>query len=245
MTLHAMDVVESPVLNRSISPDDVMFESDPHRYFHLGAEAFRCIETIRAAVGVPTPGRILDLPSGHGRVLRVLRVAFPQAEVVACDLDRGAVDFCAGELGAIPCYSDRDPSHIRLEGSFDLIWCGSLFTHLDQPRWSEFLELFDSVLAPSGVLVFTTHGPYLVDEVRRGARDFPVASTSDLVARFDLDGFGYQDYTGQLGYGISLSSPEWVIRLLRQRAGLSLAAYLARGWAGRQDAFACVRGERA
>ena len=103
------------------------------------------------------------------------------------------------------------------------------------------------MLAPSGLLVFTTHGPFLADELRRGAREFPVASGADLVTHFDLDGFGYQDYTGQAGYGISLSSPDWVIRLLQNparqtRAGLSLAAYLARGWAGRQDAFGCVRG---
>lgn len=240
-----MEVGVPPSVNRSISPDDVMFNTDPDRYFVLGAEGVRCIDVMRQAVGAEAPRRILDLPSGHGRVLRMLRVAFPDAEIVACDLDRGAVDFCTDELGALACYSDADPTRVRIDGSFDLIWCGSLFTHLDQPRWIEFLELFASVLAPGGLLVFTTHGPYLVEEARRGERAFPVRSTRDLIERYDLDGFGYQDYTGQTGYGISLSSPEWVIRMLARRTELAPAVYVGRGWAGRQDAFGCVRGDLA
>jgi len=42
----------------------------------------------------------LDLPSGGGRVLRFLRVAFPDAEFVACDTNEALVEFCGKALGA-------------------------------------------------------------------------------------------------------------------------------------------------
>ena len=84
------------------------------------------------------PPRILDFPCGHGRVLRYLRAEFPQAEITACDLLRDGVDFCAANFGAIPVYSDPDPSRIGLpRDAFDLIWVGSLFTHFDAARWAK------------------------------------------------------------------------------------------------------------
>ena len=39
--------------------------------------------------------RLLDLPCGHGRVMRYLRAAFPRAEITGCDLLRDGVDHCA------------------------------------------------------------------------------------------------------------------------------------------------------
>ena len=58
--------------------------------------------------------RILDLPCGHGRVLRYLSAAFPEAEITACDIMREGVDFCASTFGAIPVYSQDDPQQIPL-----------------------------------------------------------------------------------------------------------------------------------
>ena len=56
-------------------------------------------------------------------------------------------------------YSSADPSEIEIEDRFDLIWSGSFFTHIDEARWSRFLPFLASLLAPGGVLVFTTAGP--------------------------------------------------------------------------------------
>jgi SAM-dependent methyltransferase len=148
---------ESKVI-RTVSPDDDMFDRSLDEYIETGREALRLISL--AALAVPKTGfqRILDLPCGYGRVLRVLRAAFPRSEITACDLDKRAVDFCAETFGAVTAYSDRDPSRIMLSGQFDLIWCGSLLTHLDVDHWTGFLDLFERVLAPYGVLALTTHG---------------------------------------------------------------------------------------
>lgn len=224
-----------------ISPNDVMHQSAPDYYFHYGRDALRAIGlALRSDGGGRTLRTILDFPCGHGRVLRTMRAALPTAHITACDLDSEAVDFCAATFGATPAYSDEDPDRITLDGSFDLIWCGSLLTHLDHPLWPTFLGLFERVLSPHGLLVFTVHGPHIANDVRRGARSFPLQRQEHLLKDFDETGFAYRPYIGQDGYGISMAAPAWVTSCLLQRRGLVLKAYFARGWNRNHDVYVCA-----
>ena len=134
---------------RDISPEEEMFNSNESHYFSVGRSALDCITTsLRAAKKVPAEVKqILDLPCGHGRVMRYLKSAFPEATITACDLLRGGVDYCASTFGALPVYSHEQPSKIPLpHATFDLIWVGSLFTHFDSDYWLEFLRVFRSFL---------------------------------------------------------------------------------------------------
>jgi SAM-dependent methyltransferase len=139
--------VDETVVNRHISPADQMLSGaalDREYYFRCGRSAVERIQTSLATASIPRERvkRILDLPCGHGRVLRYLRAAFPEAEIAACDLLRDGADFCASTFGATPVYSCDEPEAIPLSpGSFDLIWVGSLFTHLDAPLWVRFLAV--------------------------------------------------------------------------------------------------------
>jgi SAM-dependent methyltransferase len=131
------------------------------QYFHCGRSALECIQKALdiASISPNRIKRILDLPCGHGRVLRYLKAAFPEAEIAASDLLREGVDFCSSTFGATAVYSCDEPEAIPLEpGSFELIWVGSLFTHLDAPLWSRFLAVLRSSLCAGGLLVFSTHG---------------------------------------------------------------------------------------
>ena len=83
--------------------------------------------------------RILDLPCGHGRVLRFLRREWPGAEIVACDIDPDGAEFCCESFGATSIYAAENPQETPLRGRFDVIWSGSLLTHLDKTRWPSFL----------------------------------------------------------------------------------------------------------
>ena len=211
-------------------------------YYLYGLDALAYVRHALDVAGAAEPRNILDLPSGYGRVLRMLKAAFPEAELTACDLDREAVDFCAEALGAIPAYSAEDPSDLRLAGDYDLIWCGSLLTHLDAGGWRRFLPWFERHLSEGGVLVFTIHGRLHAEEIRSGRQEFPVADLKELVAAYERDGFGYQPYVDfDADYGISLSSPAWVCAELERCPDLELLMYTERGWMSRQDAVTCVR----
>src|SRR3989442_1633903 len=95
------------------SPNDAFAAKDPEAYFASGQWALNRIKPALLAARGERIETILDLPSGYGRVLRVLRAAFSDARITACDIDKDAVDFCAGELGAIPVYSTPTPAAIR------------------------------------------------------------------------------------------------------------------------------------
>jgi len=204
------------------------------QYFRVGEAALRAVVRAMVLAEKTDLGAILDLPCGHGRVLRMFRAAFPAARIVACDLDRGGVAFCAETFGAVPVVSVEDPRAIPIADRFDLIWCGSLLTHLDAARYGAFVDWFIDRLAPEGLLVFTNHGRWSLDYHRTYpyiAEDRFHAIAADVAA----GGFGYADYPDQSGYGISIALPSWVARLIETRRDATLIGYQERGWGHHQD----------
>jgi SAM-dependent methyltransferase len=229
---------------REIHPEDEMRPEGegPEIYYRYGAAGLACIQwALQSAEFVGQPRTILDLPSGYGRVLRMTRAAYPSAEITACDLNADAVDFCAKMWDARPVISRAQPEQIELPGRYDLIWVGSLLTHLRAERWSEFLRLWTDHLEPDGVLVFTTQGQVAAGELRTGVRSFGLSSPQRLTCAYDHEGFGYQDYPGQQGYGLAVARPHWVCSRVQEHPMLSLVGYRERGWWGRQDVVACRR----
>ena len=236
------DEVAGPV-DEAIADNDGMFERHKpadeawNHYFRCGRSALRVIRLALAAAGKADVRKVLDLPCGHGRVLRVLKAAFPDAELHACDLDRDGVDFCAARFGATPIDSHPDPARVALAGPYDLIWVGSLMTHLDAKRWPGFFELFRSALAPGGVCVFTCHGHTAAEMIRTGQAGYGLPDPVALLRPYRKYGFAYTAYRGQ-DYGVSLSSPAWVAGQLAAVRGARLLLYLERGWADHHDAVA-------
>jgi methylase of polypeptide subunit release factors len=79
---------------------------------------------------------ILDFPCGHGRVLRNLKAAFPNAEITACDLDRKAKLIFVPKLFSAIHFTQIRSRRNKIDRQFDLIWCGSLLTPmLDSKYW--------------------------------------------------------------------------------------------------------------
>lgn len=242
-------MVDESAVNRYISPADQMWSGSTDRghYFHCGRSAVECIQKALDIAAIPPTRikRILDLPCGHGRVLRFLKAVFPEAEIVACDLLRDGVDFCSSTLGATAIYSCDEPEAIPLEpGSFDLIWVGSLFTHLDASLWSRFLTVLRNSLCPGGLLVFSTHGRDAYQRMLDGPWDNRLSHRrrTVLLYRYERTGFGYAKYLGSESYyGLSLSHPAWVTRQLTTVGGLRLVNLSEKAWDNFHDVFASVR----
>jgi SAM-dependent methyltransferase len=226
-----------------ISPQDAMFNwSRPLHYFTTGRSARRSIDQSLAAAGRREISRILDFGCGHGRVLRVLRRAFPDAQITAADIDRDGVAFCVRTFGAIGVHSSIDAASISFDCDFDLIWAGSVFTHIDKAGWKAFLALLRNSLAPDAVLVFSVHGPDVERKVRSGERTYSLepATVASVLEHYAESGFGYGDYPGMTGYGISIVEPQ-AARALVEDAGLRLVTHIPVGWDNHQDIVACVR----
>lgn len=250
-----------------MAPDDPMYTGAPvddlDRAYRLhGLVMLDCIRMAMVAAQKETAQAILDLPSGHGRVLRLLKAEFPEARLAAGDIRRDAVDFCAKTFGATPVYCTEDPKEIRIDDQYDLIWCGSLLTHFDAPLWTEFLDLFESALVPGGLLVLSVSGRSIATLLRdreaaitwsppfgqEGGDDRRETMLSD----YEEIGFGYCEYPSgpeeralrsePSVYGLSVVKPSWVCRLLEERPHLQLVTYAEGRW-GLQDIVGCVRVE--
>jgi cyclopropane fatty-acyl-phospholipid synthase-like methyltransferase len=216
-----------------ISPRDQMAAEEVDWYMSIGRSALRCIQVARFAAGLNSVEDILDFGCGHGRVMRFLEDRFPDARLTACDVDEDGVAFCAETFGAKPVVSDADPARIEIDDRFDLIWSGSVLTHFDRDRWQGFLRLFESLLKPGGVAVFTTHGEKMVEQLRTrsATHDLSEARIEALLSDYDRDGFAFD-----AEYNVSLSSPAVVLAELK-KIPLRTVTLLEHGWNEHQDVF--------
>lgn len=226
-------------VNRTLAPRDGMVTAGlEEQYFDLGRRALELIHFSSELCDKPHYPDILDLPCGHGRVLRWLRTHYGYANITACDLDRDGVDFCAKQFRANPVYSEPDLRQLPFQSQFDLIWVGSLVTHLNQERWLRTLDCLVKWVRECGVIVFTTQGRTVSSLLARGRKN--VAENIDkaaLLEEYARTGFAYQRYfesTPGEDYGMTLSSPAWVMHALQRYPDIIVRAYLEEVW-GMQD----------
>ncbi len=226
-----------------IYPGDGMYNGDGAHYFKVGLSAIECIDEALAAAGLEDVRTILDFPCGSGRVMRFLRQRFPEARITACELTKGPVQFCVRTFGAEPAYSSLNLDEVSLGQQFDLIWCGSLATHLNEHGIASLFRLFRRHLAPGGIMIFTTHGDFV--SRRMPTRDFDYGLAAEQIDRIGVDypqtGYGFEDYPGERDYGVSLTSPEWIRARVLDVGGLREVFFKERGWDNHQDVFGFVR----
>jgi SAM-dependent methyltransferase len=227
-----------PDLVTELSPADSMFEGLSDHYLSVGLSALNVIEA--AMLGTAAPRTILDLPSGHGRVTRMLRARYPGAAITVCDLDREGVDFAAAAFGARGVYSTPNFRDLQLNGTFDLIWVGSLLTHLPEHQTRQFFDFAARHMGPESRLVVTSHGEFVAARLRSTTYGLGDDAARGLLAQYLCDGYAYRGYSGGDTYGISLAARSWYETLFANSA-LRLQSYHERGWDRHQDVLVIRR----
>ena len=228
-------------VDRTVAPGDKMHGRIRGPYLLAGISALMLIRAAMSQAEINGhPHSILDLPCGHGRVTRILRAAFPATTLIACDLERDGVDFCAETFGAEPLYSDTDPARVQLDQQVDVTWVGSLLTHIAFERWDGFMDLFARSLRPGGVLVFTTFDHPRLPSL--GVMNLPDAERllRDRVER----GVGFQPYVGQDDYGVALVGPEHVRQAIEAEERFEVLSHRPLSWfppTPIQDTWICRR----
>jgi trans-aconitate methyltransferase len=222
-------------IDRTVSPRDHMYNTGPDWYYSVGQDGIRVILRALAMSDVKDVRRILDLPCGHGRVGRHLRAAFPGADIAFADIDTDGADFCAEQFGGTAIHSRPDLSQAPIGDSYDLIWIGSLFTHVDEQRAEAWLRHLCRCLAPRGILVATVHGNWSKEvQAKYGAMIGPEA-WQHIVEGYEATGWGYARYDGPDDYGVSLCRASAVIAMGGRVEDVRILGYQERGWAGNHD----------
>lgn len=224
--------------------NDVMYQGDGVHYLSAGISGLRCILEVLALADTDlSRGTILDFPSGYGRVLRFIRAKFPEANITGAELDEDAVAFCARNFSTTPLVSVIPITDLKLDRRYDLIWCGSLFTHIGEPQAIELLRFFHDHLAPGGICIFTTHGLRPVDWIRTSRETYGLSpeGQAEVVRGFETNGYGYVDYPYQSGYGISAVTREHMRGLAAKAGDWTELLFKEHGWDECQDVHAYLR----
>lgn len=227
-----------------IAPKDPIFTQERH-YFEVGFSALQCIQQALFASRKDKDEikTILDFPSGHGRVLRFIKAYFPQSQITACEIDADALKFCSEQFKVNTLISHEDFQKIEIQEKYDLIWCGSLITHLSKERSKQLLEFFYKVLNENGILIFTSHGRHsrILVETKKQTYGLSELQIIELLGQYEATGYGYVNYNRSTDYGLSIIKPSWLIELLESSYGFKITLYNEKSWGNHQDVIACVK----
>jgi SAM-dependent methyltransferase len=232
-----------PRIERSVHDGDLMFAGDPIHYLSCGASALNAILSVLQSAQVAPPAAILDFGGGGGRVTRWLRRAFPDAALSVCDLPGPDLEFQRTVLDTATWDSSTDIAALTPPASYDLIWAGSVITHLRELDSVALLRKLYSWLTPNGMLIATFHGRFarsLGDATPD--RYLAAASWREITAQSEKGGYGFADYDPNYpGYGVSLCTLAWIAALAGRLDGARLAGVIERGWDWHQDVLAFQR----
>lgn len=226
-------------VNTDISANDEMYAGNPHHYFTCGASALNCILVSLGVSGIEKTNIMLDFGCGAGRVTRWLRAAFPKATIHACDIREQDVDFVRQNCCVTTWVSGIDVDALKPLGSYDVIWVGSVFTHLPVEVSTKLFDKLMGWLNPKGVLIFSVHGRFVLHNASTGNNTYGLGENrGELLESYEKIGFGYVDYPLQRGYGISVSKSSWWIDLIESRDEMRLACLSERAWDNHHDVIA-------
>jgi SAM-dependent methyltransferase len=226
-------------VERTISPADVMFVGNLDHYFSCGESALRILLEAIELSGTETPARILDFGAGAGRVTRWLKPAFPASSISCCDVREQDMLFLHTLLGAQTWTVGTDPDALDVRGRYDLIWVGSVITHLPETKTRALINRLLAACDPGGLLVLSFHGQFAVEQQEGNTFKYIDDDRwKDIKLGYTADGYGYADYIGQDGYGISVCTSAWMNDLVSALPGSRLVLLKARAWDHHHDVVA-------
>jgi len=135
--------------------------SDPDWFVQSGSQSVRDIESALASVGrnLTDQDRILDFGCGCGRIMLQLRDVVPLTAVTGVDIDQEAVAWLRPQVptATVLVINELPPMPFP-DATFDLVYCHSVFTHLDSNYQDRWLEELRRVAKPGAVLVVSFSG---------------------------------------------------------------------------------------
>ncbi len=227
----------APGLSLDIHPRDEMLQGvaepaavRPGReqltYLRSGQEAALVLEHALPAFGrgLHAPNRLLELASGYGRVTRHLLQRIERERLATCEIVPAAAEHVARSFGVESLPSGTDPAALTWPRAFDAIFVASLFSHLPRPRCESWLRHLRRSLTQDGVVVLSTHGPWMPQAPADDGRGYAFHPESE-----SLNLAGHE-------YGTTFIAPAELVRMAHE-AGFADVRWLERELWMLQDVF--------
>jgi SAM-dependent methyltransferase len=167
----------------------------------------------------------LDFGCSSGRVVRVLAASYPNVHWLACDPNADAIAWASENLPGIEFFTSGDVPPLPLaDGSLDLAYAISIWSHFEPTLGLRWFEEMHRVLRPGGHLVATTHGATSI--AYYGLRYLRSPQQLDeIVVDLYRKGWWYAPEFGEEGdwgvvnpdWGTAFVSPEWLLTQLLPR----------------------------
>jgi SAM-dependent methyltransferase len=232
----------SLIVSRDVMVGDHMYnEKNPDHYFRVGHSAITSITAALMLAGRPAPYRILDFACGSGRVTRWLKAIFPGSNIICSDLRQDSLTFLKNSFDVEIVLSNPFFSDISFDEPFDLIWCGSLITHLPQKQTQIFLECCASWLSHDGIAVVTFCGREVKRRMALSEQKYLLAKDAEkIISELEITKYGYVNYLGKDNIGFSICHPEWMLNeMIRLKNSVVILSEAA--WDNHQDVLAFRR----
>lgn len=193
-------------------------------HFEIGDRCARSLEEALGRVGttITDYDAVLDFGCGAGKVLQAF---YPEhgSRLAGCDIHAPSVEWLRANFPESRFeVNDFRPPLPFDDGSFDLIYALSVFTHLDEATQEAWLEELVRVARPGGVLLLTVHGEHALRRdwsgpgLTRSASDrlHGVSSLDDerfLFQAYDDLGSDPKSYCGtEEVYGLAFHSRRYI-----------------------------------
>ena len=179
----------------------------------------RCSWLIEAAADLNQVRRVLDFGCGCGRTLRWLLKVGHSAEFHGVDVDREAIAWCTEHYPqARFAVNSPEPPLPFPDGFFDVVYCLSVFTHLNETMQDAWIGELHRLLAPGGVLLISVHGAAAAAQLK-----------PEIAVELAQKGFVHKRSRKLKGilpdwYHTTLHSPEYIEQRLTSR-GFEQVAY--------------------
>jgi len=189
-------------------------------------EANMVIDALLSAGGEITGvSSALDFGCSSGRVLKPLAAAFPDVSWHGCDPNGAAVDWASAHLPGIRFFRSGAVPPLELaDGSLDMAYAISIWSHFEPRRGLEWFEEMRRLLRPGGHLVITTHGLSSIAHYAATGQRSTEQSAEIATALYER-GWWYAAEFGASGdWGVvdpnwvnAFLSPEWLLTQLCPR----------------------------
>jgi SAM-dependent methyltransferase len=176
---------------------------------------------------------LLDFAAGYGRVTRHIATDLPPDRIWISEIDPGAVEFQQTTLGVHGILSTAEPEAFRPGRDFSCVLVSSLFTHLPDARFRQWLETLLSLVREGGLLAFSVH-------------DMTIAPGPDPGTGFLFHPSSESGSLSNAEYGSTWVSEEYVRGCLAtlSPSGLQVSR-IPRGLASFQDLYVVTKGASA
>jgi len=177
--------------------------------------------------------KVLEFASGYGCVSRHIKKR-PQFDLVSSDIHPEAVDFLTNRIGVKAILSSHVPEQFSPAEKYHVVFALSFFSHMPKSTFGRWVRSLFSALNTPGYLVFTTHGLKSSQRLQITADDIPA------------DGFWFRATSEQHDldfdeYGLSLTTPDFVIGEIHRQIGAPIVAYKHAHWWDHQDLWVVKR----